>query len=91
MEIESALAPVDFFLAQDVDMAVDLIDENKDVFIMANWDSFAEVLDTIEFLVNPDVYRKSVAIVGWKVSAAMTSVIFVVFVLSEDGDLIIFV
>lgn len=47
-------------------------------------------MDIIEFLVSPEVYRKFVAVVGWKVSVAMASATFVVLMLSEDGDLVIF-
>ena len=90
--IGSAPIPVDLCLGQNVvDMDVDSTGENKDaVLITANWDPVTEGLDTIELLVNLDVYRKLVATTGWEVSVAMDSAILVVLVLSEDGDLVTF-
>lgn len=66
VEIGSAPIPVDMCLCHDgVDLDVDSIDEHKDaVFIMASGYPIAEVLGSIEFLVNPDVYKKLVAVVG---------------------------
>lgn len=56
MEIGSAPIPVDLCLCHDgVDLDVDSIDEHKDAVF---------ILDTIEFLVNLDLYRKLVAVVG---------------------------
>ena len=90
--IGSAPVPGGLCLGQDiVDMDFDSIGENKDaVLLTADWDPVTEGLDTIELLVNLDVYRKLVATAEWEVSVAMDSAILVVPVLSEDGDFVIF-
>lgn len=52
-------------LDQDVaDMDVDSVTKNKVVFPRADWNLDVKVSGTIEFLVIPDVSKKSVAVVG---------------------------
>lgn len=65
LEVGSVATSVDLCLGQDVvDMDVDSVIKNEVAFPTADWDLVVKVSDTIEFLVIPDVSKKSVAVVG---------------------------
>lgn len=65
LEVGSVETSVCLCLDQDVaDMDVDSVTKNKVVFPRADWNLDVKVSGTIEFLVIPDVSKKSVAVVG---------------------------
>lgn len=65
LEVGGVEISVCLSLYQDVaDMDVDSVTKNKVVFPRADWNLDVKVSGTIEFLVIPDVSKKSVAVVG---------------------------